>query len=311
MRNNKFFSVVKDGLNWFRNIAKGMSPDLLVFEGIALFISVFINASLPSYMPQAASNETTLTPEKQLQLNRQAELNKNIFNGYVALNIVLVGAYISAINIKLKQSDSDSKIASIPTKDLEYLSLIQSALEKMPDRLDGISNEIDTLRRTYGECGFLELLNECVNDYKLRQDALSALSKGLEKVADKESVQSKESLRSAIRTSITAIIGKDCDKDSTDLFYRCMYAYITAWLVCSIDNKQNIKNRNFLPIDSIFYQDPDRKKLYIEAIKNFSDRLKYYPSAKFFPTKEILSIVQEYLKDLVELIDSQSAKPKI
>jgi len=305
MRSNNLLHIVKDSLNWIRNKAKGISPDVLAFEGIVLFISVFINASLPSYMPQAASNDITLAPQNQLQLNRQAELNKNIFNGYVALNILLVGAYISTINLKVKQSDSESKITSIPTKDLEYLSLIQSALEKMPDRLDGISNEIDALRRIHGESGFLELLNECVNDYKVRQDALTALFKGLENVSD------IGGLRSTIKTSIRETIGKDCDDDSKDLFYRCMYAYIRAWLVCSIDNKQNIANRNFLPIDSIFYQDPNRKDMYIKAINIFSNKLNHNPSAKFFDNKETVSIVQTYLKDLVELISQQDTKPKI
>lgn len=215
---SKFFPIIKNLLNWFKGKSKAMSPDLLVLSGIPLFAFVFTHGSLPAYMPQSARTDSN--PEIQLKLNKEAELNKNIYNGLFALNITLVAAYFSIINLKLKESDSKSTIISIPTKDLEYLSLIQSALEKMPDRLDGISNEIDTLRRIHGESGFLELLHACVNDYKLRQDALSALSKGLENVEDKESIENKESLRSSIRTSITEIVGKDCDKDSTDLFYR-------------------------------------------------------------------------------------------
>ena len=233
------------------------------------------------------------------------ERNKLLIPFVWGMEVTWITLYLTSIMTKLKESEQKSILGSIPQGDLEYLSLIKDALESMPDRLDGISDEIDSIRREKGESGFLEILKKSVTDYKIRQNALSAISKGLENVED------PDGLNSTLRTVIDETIGKNCPYDSKILFYRCMYAYITAWLVCSIHNNQNGIDKGFLPIDSIFYQDPNRKYLYIETIEKFSERLEFNPSAQFFKTKEILSLVQEYLKYLVTLISRQNPTPKI
>ena len=87
-----------------------------------------------------------------------------------------------------------------------------------------------------------------------------------------------------------------------------MYTYITAWLVCSITYNLNIDNKNSLPIDSIFYQNPTKKKLYIKAISDLIDRFNSNPAKKFFKTEESVQVIQKYLNELVYLIGQKTEK---
>jgi hypothetical protein len=284
-------------LVWWKIAVAKLNYDYLVFQGIVLFLFVFASAFLPSPNLLPLSKNDTNTNEESI------ERNKILIPVIWGIELSLVTLYLSAVGTKLKYSEEQRIILSVPNQDLEYLSLINSALGEMPDRLDGISDEIDNLRRTHGESRFLEILKENVNDYRIRQDALNAIFKGLENHKD------INGLHSTIVAATIEAIGEDGDKNSYLLFLKCMYAYISAWLVCSIDNKRNIKNDNCYPIDSIFYQDQDRKYLYIKAINDFSDRLNYKPPRDFFINNASISLVQSYLKDLVALISQKEVKP--
>lgn len=286
-----------DLLVWWKIVVGKLNYDYLVFQGIFLFLFVFASAFLPSpNLLPLSKNDTNINEES-------IERNKILIPVIWGIELSLVTLYLSAIGTKLKYSEEQRIILLVPNQDLEYLSLINYALGEMPDRLDGISDEIDNLRRNYGESRFLAILKENVNDYRIRQDALNAISKGLENHKD------INGLHSTIVAATIETIGENCDEESYLLFLKCMYAYITAWLVCSIDNKRNIKNNNCYPIDSIFYQDQGRKYLYVKAINEFSDRLKYKPIREFFTNNDSIILAQYYLKDLVTIISQKDVKP--
>ena len=296
--NNNSFSIKARILIWFQKGVIRTKYDDLVIGGIVLFLFVFFSGYITTFMPLSNSNTN------KLALDSQIEFNKIIIPVILGINISIVTIYMSAIRVKLKETEKRRAELIIPRIDLEYLSLIKDALKELPDRLDGISEGIDNIRRILGEKGFKQKLEQDLQEYYNRQKAIISINKGLENEGD------INGLNSTIRAVTDFALGNDSSFHSKDTFIKNMYAYITAWLVCSISNNQNMANRNSLPIDSIFYQDPKRKSLYIKAINDFADRLNYEPASNFFKNRESVKITQDYLAELVYLINNKTIEPQ-
>ena len=276
-------------LNWWRNKVLSSPPKFLIFQGILLFLGVFLSALLPS--PKLFPLSTNDNPNVTESI---VERNKFLVPSIWAVEVSLITLYLTSINTKLVESEKNRVVISVPSGDLEYVSLIHNALNVFPDRVDRISKELNTM---ISNCG-LNSLKEQVSQIRLNSSAQEDFIVGLKKgLAEPEDI---EGLTNVIRTAIDSTLGEN-DK-SRELFYKCMYAYVTAWLACSI--KYNKK----MPIDPIFYQDPSRKDLYIKAIEDLIHRFHYETASKFF-TPESVEMILKYLNDLVTIINQQPVVP--
>ena len=270
---NNFFSTVVFGL---RNTIQKLPNDFLTIAGWLIFISVFINGILPN----------NILP---LDSNSKGELNKIIVGAYIPLNVYFVTSYISAITKRTKKSEVIPR-PEAQQGDLEYLYGIDYALNR-----NELRRERD--KSLISQKAFIGLIqgmaeppsSSCALMRAIRKVSTDALS--LRRIYNKDGTDHPE-----------------MQSVSTLLFYKCMVAYISAWLICSIKHSRNIEDNNGLSIDSIFYQDPTRKEKYITAINLLidefdSDTLK---SGLFKNDEEAVKLVQNYLRELVEIIRKKS-----
>jgi hypothetical protein len=307
MSNKNSSSVWEKRFDWFqrRIIANNLSGLVMGLTGTCLFLIVFVSGYFASSIPLTTSIKARETSEQEV------ESNKLLIGGVYALNSLLVVAYISSLtayiassNEKIKESNKNHLVFSIPQSDLEYLSLIRDALKLFPNRYDGLSNVIIEMSFSLGKKEFEEKLDEDLNNFRIRQEALTGLTQGLRDETD------PDGLNSTIVAASDFALGNNASIKDKDQFYKCMYAYISAWLTCSISYNLNKTNQNSLPIDSIFYQDSKHKDLYIKAIRDMIDRFNFQPANIFFNSDKSVKIIQDYLTELVDLINDKPAEPE-
>lgn len=94
--------------------------------------------------------------------------------------------------------------------------------------------------------------------------------------------------------------------------YRDIYAYLKAWLICSIDNDSG----NLMPISPIGLNYPDKdnpnKEVYIAALTYIKDDLLEREEAKEFLSETAKQKVKECIGKLIELIEEyQYSEPSV
>lgn len=270
---------------WQRKAA-GFSPEFLVLAGFVLFFWVGIGTYLTGRLPLASSQ----TDPSALNA---IEHNKLAISFIWGLGSLLVIPYLAAIDARIKESEKKRITVSIqiPQTDLEYLSSVKHSLKQLPNQFNELDKSIDDLRRNVGENQFKQTLDSTFEEFTIRQEAVGGLCEGLR-------------LEESDRTSIAAMIRGACDDtlpehysyDEVVRFRKCMYAYVRAWLVCSI------QYGTFLPINSIFYQDPSSKEYYLSAIENLRNRFTSRPIDKFLKTAKSRGMVDRYMGKLAELV---------
>ncbi|MBW4518667.1 MAG: hypothetical protein KME16_02905 [Scytolyngbya sp. HA4215-MV1] len=309
MKNQQSFTF--DGLKcWWKGIVKKVSPDALTMIGIILFL--FVGWS--SYFTGRLSLATT--DSNNSSATNSAEHNKLLIPFIWSLDLLFISLYLTAISTRIKEDkgkvvklDAEMDEAeTVPQMDIEYLSLMKHSLNNLPNRLNGIHTKIDKMRRDLGEREFKKKLEEKYSDYLARQEAVGGINQGL---ADENNPLG---LLATIRAACDfALEGAPNNQKFEDVFSKCVYAYVRAWLTCSIHYGRSVDNKNSLPIDSIFYQDPyqdpRRKDLYIKAIQNLSERFEHEPVDIFLKTPRSRKIAIKYLGDLIKLIREISPQP--
>jgi hypothetical protein len=294
--------------SWWQRKAASFTPEFLVLAGIALFLWIGLTAYLTGRMPLAPNdnisatsnqNKTSTTPN-----NNDIEHNKLLIPFLWSIGSLLAASYLSAIKERIKASEEQhTKVQwQVSPNDLEYLSLMKHSFDDLPDKFYGLSESIDELRRKLGEIEFKKILEERFKESLARQEAVGGLNEGLE-----YDEKDPESFVAAIRAACDEALGESLnDREATERFYKCMYAYIRAWLVCSIQYGRSIRYDNNLPIDSIFYQDPHRKEEYLTALKSLRRKFSRKPTDKFLKTPRSRGVVDKYLEELITLIDRKN-----
>ncbi|MBD2770647.1 hypothetical protein [Iningainema tapete] len=288
--------------NWWRLKAASFSPELLVVMGIILFVFIGLIAYATGRMHLATSAQNNASAINGVEHNKLA------IPFLWSIGSALVTLYLTVIDARIKKKQHTTEQGQVSQNDsdyhVEYFSLMTHSLGDQPDRLDGLNESIDRLRRQLGENKFKETLNEKSTEFLARLKAAGELNEGLE-----YDEKDPESFVAAIRAACDEALCESVpNKIATELFYNCMYAYIRAWLVCSIHYGRSTQYSNSLPIDSIFYQDPNRKQKYVIALKSLKRKFSRQPTDKFLKTKESRKVVDKYMTELITLIEQKNPK---
>lgn len=286
--------------SWWRSKAASFSAESLVIAGFALFIWIGVTGYLTGRMLLAAPSDNTDATSNQHKISttpNDMEHNKLVIPFLWGIGTLLALPYLAAINERIKESDKKKPIEiTVDRKDAEYVASLKNSLDELPNRFDIYDEGLWTWRRA-GEKEFKDGLDELFHDFITRQEAIGGLNEGLE-----HDVKDPLGIMSTIRTACDVGMKRnpnDPVTEEVELFYKCVYAYIRAWLVCSIQYNTP------LPINSIFDRDPNRREMYENAIRDFSDRFNYEPTDKFLKTPRSRKVVQEYLGKLVTLIQNE------
>lgn len=286
---------------WWSIKTAQLKIEFLILAGILLFLLIAFSSYSMGRMALAPAD-----PNKIADVS-QEEHNKQIIPVLSGICITLATLYLSAIHIRIKESEKNRLLVTIlvPQTDLEYLALMTDSLNDIPDKISGLDKNIQSISGEMGKRRFEEFLAESKTDYLNRQQAVAELNQALE-----SNLRSPLGFLSMLRTACDTVLNQNGVKDifTQETFRKCIYAYIRAWLVCSIQHNRTRKNKNSLRIDSIFYQDPNIenpniKNMYQQAITELIDRLGHKPADKIFRSKTSRTIIKQYLGELIQLIE--------
>ncbi len=187
------------------------------------------------------------------------------------------------------------------SQDLEFICMLREANINLGNiNFKGLSSCIEEQGlKNREEKVFLTKLEEHKEDTKAHEDVIKALS---EHLATTDGNVSKL-VPLVLEACNIALKRKPGDKitDEIQCFRGDIYAYLKAWLLCSI------KYRIPIPVHPFKRTDLDTR-VYVDAIK-FIQRKALQDEAilELFPSPRSRKIVRDYLKELIRLLESDQS----